>query len=239
MITSDIHILIKWKSFSLMCVLISDNVFMFHFIHFYKTTCTWLQCMIYSLNRYLKAPPHNKTFDIIRVSYFSKSSENFKAAVAELKRMGLGDIEHDPSIEEPDRRNMYTSMYLYPTTPVGLQNKVQFDIRLYFCRRGMENIAGMTKITFEVKTNHKSGLKFVTKAKDELTKYHRGNDKEKTSGIMPENPGSEYCPVLSVEKYISKLHPSCDKLWKRSHDDFDESDATWYCNVLLGERTLL
>ena len=33
---------------------------------------------------------------------------------------------------------MYTSMYLNPTTPVGLQNKVQFDIRLYFCRRGME-----------------------------------------------------------------------------------------------------
>ena len=109
----------------------------------YKTTS--LQCMRYSLNRYVKAPPHNKTFDIIKDSCFAKCSENFKAAVAELKRMGLGDIEHYPSIEETDRRKMYTSMYLNPKTPVGLQNKVQFDIRLYFCRRGMENIAGMTK----------------------------------------------------------------------------------------------
>lgn len=55
---------------------------------------------------------------------------------------------------------------------------------------------------------------------------------------MPENPGSGHCPVLSFEKYISKLHPSCDKLWQRPRDDFDESDATWYCNVQLGEKPL-
>ena len=30
----------------------------------------------------------------------------------------------------------------------------------------------------------------------------------------------------------------CDKLWQRPHDDFDDSDATWYCNVPLGEKTL-
>lgn len=53
---------------------------------------------------------------------------------------------------------------------------------------------------------------------------------------MPKNPGSGYCPVLSFEKYIGKLHPSCDKLWQRPHDDFDESDTTWYCNVSLGEK---
>jgi hypothetical protein len=37
---------------------------------------------------------------------------------------------------------------------------------------------------------------------DELTKNHRADDKEKTSAIMPENPGSEFCPVLSYEKYV-------------------------------------
>jgi hypothetical protein len=42
----------------------------------------------------------------------------------------------------------------------------------------MENIPNMTKSTFEIKTDAKSGLRYVTKAKDELTKNHRGTDKE-------------------------------------------------------------
>jgi hypothetical protein len=58
----------------------------------YKTTS--LNCIRYSLNRYLKGPPHNKKFDIIKDSSFSNSNENFKAAITELKRIGLGDVEH-------------------------------------------------------------------------------------------------------------------------------------------------
>ncbi|CAG2200276.1 KCTD1_15 [Mytilus edulis] len=90
----------------------------------YKTNS--LQCLRYSLNRYLKAPPYNKKIDIVNDESFSASRENFKAAMAELKRMGLGDVEHYPSIDEADRRKMYTSIYLSPNTPFGLQNKVQF-----------------------------------------------------------------------------------------------------------------
>ena len=47
---------------------------------------------------------------------------------------------------------------------------------------------------------------------DELTKNHREDDKEKTSAIMPENPGSEFCPVLSYEKHVGKLNHNCEKL---------------------------
>jgi hypothetical protein len=53
----------------------------------YKTTS--LNCLRYSLNIYLKGPPHNKKFDIIKDSSFSNSNANFKAAIAELKRIGL------------------------------------------------------------------------------------------------------------------------------------------------------
>jgi hypothetical protein len=100
----------------------------------------------------------------------------------------------------------------------------------------MENIPAMTKSTFEIKTDPKTG--FVTKAMEELTKNHRENDKEKTSGIIPESPGSEYCPVQSFAKYISKLHPSCDRLWQKTRDDFDDSDKPWYYNAPIGEKTL-
>ena len=78
----------------------------------------------------------------------------------------------------------------------------------------------------------------MAKCTDELTKNHRGNDRETTSGVMPESPGSQFCPVRSFEKYISKLHPSCSSLWQRPRDSFDEDDEIWYCNVRLGEKTL-
>jgi len=55
---------------------------------------------------------------------------------------------------------------------------------------------------------------------------------------MPGTPGSELCPVRSFEKYINKLHPSCDRLWQRPKDEFDDSDDSWYYNAPLGENIL-
>ena len=90
----------------------------------YKTTS--LNCIRYPINRYLKAAPHNNKLDIIKDAAFANSNENFKVKTAELKRMGLGDVQHYPAIEEPDRHKIYTSMYLSTNTPVGLQNKILF-----------------------------------------------------------------------------------------------------------------
>ena len=70
----------------------------------------------------------------------------FQAVIAECKRSGLGHIEHHPAIDEGDRHKLYSSMHMSPNTPQGLFNKVQFDVRLYFCRRGIENMLSMTKI---------------------------------------------------------------------------------------------
>ena len=47
----------------------------------------------------------------------------------------------------------------------------------------------MTKTTFGVKTDPKTGLKFIRKLEDEMTKNHRETDKEESSGIMPEVKG--------------------------------------------------
>ena len=77
---------------------------------------------------------------------------------------------------------------------------------------------------------------FVTKSKDELTKNHRGTDKEKTDGIMPETPGSEFCPVRSFEKYINKLHPSRDRLWQRPKNEFDDSERQLVLQRATGRK---
>jgi hypothetical protein len=64
--------------------------------------------------------------------------------------------------------------YLDTSNPQGLLNKVMFDIRLYFLRRGMENFEAMTNTTFEVIETAHGGC--VDK-KNELTKNHRENDR--------------------------------------------------------------
>ena len=192
----------------------------------------------HSLNRYLRAPPFNKSFDIIKDSVFREANDNFKAASAELKQEGKGETEHYPCIEDSDLQKLYSSQELNTHTPRGLFNKVQFDIRYYFCRRGQENVRSMTKDTFVVRTDADTGLKYVVKRKDELTKNHRGDDSESFSGFMPEYSGSELCPVRSFEKYVDKLHPKCDALWQRPKEFLNSSNSEWYYNAPVGEKTL-
>ncbi len=70
---------------------------------------------------------------------------------------------------------IYNSPYLDPACgPRELQNKVQWDIRFYFARRGKENFYEMKKNTFEVVTDKTTGLKYVRKAIDEKTRITKG-----------------------------------------------------------------
>lgn len=84
------------------------------------------------LNRHLKSPPFNKKCDIIKDPAFTDSNTCLV-------------VQHYPIISEPDIQKLYTSMHLSIHTPQGLFNKVQFDVRIFFCRRGNENMHGMTK----------------------------------------------------------------------------------------------
>jgi hypothetical protein len=152
----------------------------------YKSTS--FESIRHGINRYLKLPPHDKKFDIVKDSDFTDVNTNFQAVMSEIKRMGLAEIDHHPVINEPDRRTLYTSIFMCTDTPSGLANIVQYDIRMYFFRRGMENMHQMTKSNFAVKT----GMKYVFKTTDEMTKNHRENDKENSSGVMPESPGKVF-----------------------------------------------
>lgn len=95
-------------------------------------------------------------------------------------------MSHLPEIIESDRQKLYQSMHFNPNTPHGLMNKVQFDIRLYFCRLGLENMEGMTKSTLSIKTDDDTGMRYVVKDTDELSKNHR-NDKENFLDLYPRN----------------------------------------------------
>jgi hypothetical protein len=170
-----------------------------------------LESFHHALNRYLKAPPFLKDFDILKHTIFDEANTVFKTALTELKANGKGATEHYPIINEDDRKKLYSSVHMKTDTPQGLFNKVQFGIRMYFFRRGAENMATRTKDTFVVKVDPKTNTKYVTKQIDELTKNHRFDDKENVTAIMPEIPNSPLCPVTSFEKYVSKLNPKCNR----------------------------
>ncbi len=50
---------------------------------------------------------------------------------------------------------------------VTLQRRVQFDVRLYLLRRGLENIHKMKKTDFEVRHSKETNLYYVTKVRPE------------------------------------------------------------------------
>lgn len=196
-----------------------------------------LHCFRYAINRYMKAPPHKKMYDIVKDPAFTHSNDMFKVAMKELKAEGKGEVHHHPPIPESDRKKLYSSMHFNPHTPCGLANKVQFDVRLYFFRRGMENLESMTKDTFTVKEEPNTGRKYVTKQKDELTKNHRADDKEGLTAVMMAT-GTEYCPVSSFESYISKLNPKCQRLWQYPSAAFAPDESCWFDNKPLGANAL-
>jgi hypothetical protein len=168
---------------------------------YYKASS--LENLRHSLNRYLKSPPHCRLdLDIISDSRFHKANEAYKSAIKELKANGYGKVDHHPRIKECDLEKIYEKLEERIGSPTGLMQKVQFDIRLYFCRRGMENMYSMDKNTFAIKTDPNTGVKYVYKRMDELAKNHQGIE-EGYTGFMTEKPGNSMCPVASYEKLLS------------------------------------
>ena len=97
----------------------------------------------------------------------------------------------------------------------------------------------MTKDTFRVLYDQESGLKYVSKVVDELTKNHRENDKgDGGDGYMPEMLGNPMCPVLSFEKLLEKLNPKCDRLWQRPKASYLPEESCWYTNSSIGEKNM-
>ena len=80
---------------------------------------------------HLQAPPFNRQIDAIKNPEFRDSNQSYRSAIKELKAEGKGTIDHHPEINEKDLKTLYQSIHMSTSTPYGLQNKVQFDIRLY------------------------------------------------------------------------------------------------------------
>ena len=104
--------------------------------------------------------------------------------------------------------------------PKELQRKVMFDVCYFMCRRGRENIVGMTKSTFLMCYDQDSKIAYIKKQEDEMTKNQREQDTELITGFMPQildenGLPHKMCPVRSFENYINLLNEKCPGLWQK------------------------
>lgn len=141
---------------------------------------------------------------------------------------------------------IYNSEELNPdSSPQSLLNKVQFDIRYYFCRRGNEKIEDMKKDTFKLMYDSTSQISYVKKVRDEETKNHKETNSNIVTGFMPQIIDPEtgrphrLCPVRSFENYLGYLNPKLDRLWQQPLKRFTTGrDRIWYKAQPLGHTPL-
>lgn len=145
----------------------------------------------------------------------------------------------------PDLMKLYNHPELDPDLgPQQLQNKVQLDIRYYFCRRGGENVHDFKKDTFTLMFDNESKIAYVKKTRDELTKNHRENDTEMVTGFMPQlldmnGHPHRLCPVRSFENLLSHLNPKIDSLWQQPMKKVNtQTQNIWFKAIPLGHNPL-
>ena len=191
-----------------------------------------MQSIKFGLQRkFLNSP---KAVDIVHHPEYKNSGRVFKAVSSTLKKEGKGAVKPKEAISEQDMAKIQHSLDL--STPQGLQDKVFFDIMLYFCNRGRENLRDMTVDSFE--EHDEGGRRFIT-LRDNLTKNNREDDAEKSQGgIMVEIPGNPRCPVKAFLEYKMKLNPACKWFWQRPKSLESDESEPWYCNAPLGKNTL-
>ena len=99
-------------------------------------------------------------------------------------------------------QKLYQSNVFDINTPKGLQRKEFFEVTLYFCRGGQENLRELKKECFVIKKDP-NGRKYSENIVDELTKNRRDSD-EAHNGIIIFATGKKNCLVKYLKLYLFK-----------------------------------
>lgn len=89
----------------------------------YKMSC--LKAIRFGLSRHFSK---EMGISITQDGAFKRANEVFSAVTVPLKREGLGQLDHTPSIEPHELQQMYNNDALNVNTPVGRLHNVWFDI---------------------------------------------------------------------------------------------------------------
>ena len=147
----------------------------------------------HGINRHLKWK--GKQIDIVKDTLFMQANRVFVSMLKKTREVGKGHIDHKPVVTSSDLKKLYESDVFNTNTPHGLLHKVWFELQLYFCRRGRENMRELKVTDFRVMLGD-SGQEYIKKITSEKTKNHQGteNAEDFSGGIM-----------LSTGKYYTDL----------------------------------
>lgn len=176
------------------------------------------------LNRYFKDPPVSRSVSLMRDVEFTSANKVFLGVLKKIRKSGRDITSHHPPMSPDDIRILRHSCAMDTSTPRGLLSKVWFDIQVHFGRRGKQANRNLKPDSFVIKRDEK-GLRYCTLSCD---------DEAKCSVF--EKPGSEFCPITSLLKYLSKLPPNATALFLQPKKE--STDEMWYSSSPLGVNYL-
>ncbi|XP_031720657.1 uncharacterized protein LOC116392948 isoform X1 [Anarrhichthys ocellatus] len=183
------------------------------------------------LNRYFKERPVSRPVSLMKDTEFISANKVFLGVLKKIRKSGRDITLHHQALSPDDIRTLRHSRAMDTGTPRGLLNKVWFDIQVYFGRRGKQANRNLKPDSFVIRKD-KRGLRYCTSFFGDETK----NPTKKDRCSMFEKPGSEFCPITSLLKYLSKLPSNATALYLQPKKDF--VDETWYSHTPLGVNYL-
>ena len=104
----------------------------------------------------------------------------------------------------------------------------------FMCRGGSQNLREWKKEDFSVCTDS-SGVRYVCKVKDELTRnWRENNEAQKSQCLKLVGLFAQFFHL----KNVTCLNLRNEYLFQRPKKGVDESDKVWYDKMLVGQRTL-
>ncbi|XP_070534227.1 uncharacterized protein KIAA1958 homolog [Ptychodera flava] len=193
-----------------------------------------LKAMRAGIQRYML---NVKNINTVHNPSFELANSKFQEKCQHLLEAGLTHVKKAPVITLTDLRKLYTSTSLDERMPVGLQNKVFVDLMLFsHIGSGRNELSAITKDMFKF-GQEDNGREYCTIAGGPAGSMEEGN----TVTLFAIN-GCSKCPVKSLKKYLSKLHPVCDNFWQRPVRADMDSDfehlLLWYQHLALGVRKI-
>lgn len=190
------------------------------------------------LNRHMQSPPFNRTLNITTDVDFLPANKILTGKIRSNRAEGNDITQHKKSISKGDINKMYSSGVLNDSNPQALQNKVFFELSFHFCRRGAEGLDKLKKTDFIfIKDDSDMLTEYVTIKHNETTKKNHGTEASTNKDQrMYSRPGDPNCPIGSLKKYLSKLHPQEDSFFQHARrcslDVLKEENAHWYARKM-------
>ncbi|XP_052065398.1 uncharacterized protein LOC127705183 isoform X5 [Mytilus californianus] len=191
-----------------------------------------------SINRYMNSLPESCRLSILKHEAFSSSN-------ALLERMNLEDKNRPKTtikriISANDLTTLMRSSVIEANVPSSLVRKVWIDLCLHFGMKGKEAIRTLTKESFLFETDENGHQYYRLNYDLEMPKIESFSEMHDWHWFarMYSIEDSQYCPVKSMNAYISKLSADIPEFFQRPVDKKSMTDEIWFYGA-MGHNSIL